>query len=159
MNTITFQGLQFNRWASIKNLSDLGRIELDSAGRPTRRWEGRTLLRISLPFAVRPALAPETLMRHLYANRRCYNSLNRCLSEVDRLFGPEERKAAGLDILLGSYIPANGVLPLTTAMAHAYGLAIRFGGLPDVAREIFEAEGWRAMEETKKNATMVAASA
>lgn len=134
-----------------------GKIELGKDGRPTERWEARALTTINLPYPMRLAWEPSTIVRRLTCNRAVSQSLSRCLSNILAHYGSLEKVSeARMDLYGGCYNfrPMRGGHNLSM---HSYGIAIDLdpehnplgkkysvnaGMMPQAVVDIFTAEGW-----------------
>jgi hypothetical protein len=134
-----------------------GRIELGHDGRPTERWEARSLTTVQAPYPMRLAWDPATTVRRITCHRLVAQSLTHCLAEILSLYGSlEALRQARLDLYGGCYNfrPMRGGHALSM---HSYGIALDldpehnpFGQkwidhknmMPLEVVEIFESAGW-----------------
>lgn len=134
-----------------------GRIELGADGRPTERWQTRTLTSLTLPYPMRLSWDLQTTVRKLTCHRAVAESLGVCLSGILAHYGSlESVRAAGMDLYGGCYNfrPMRGGHHLSM---HSYGIAIDLdpernplavkwkegrGMMPMAVVKIFETAGW-----------------
>lgn len=148
-----------NPWPAQKDVGNFfGAIELGQDGRPTERWESRTLTVVSTPFPLRLSWETQTTVRRIRCHRGVAPDLTRILDEILQLYKGdlEAIKAARMDLYGGCYEfrRARGLAQLSM---HSYGVAIDLdpernglgvkwekgkGMMPEEVIEIFEAHGW-----------------
>lgn len=134
-----------------------GRLELGANGRPTARWEARSLQTVAVPYPLRLAWEPEVVVRRITCHRRVARPLGQCLEAVLAHYGSVEAvRAARMDLYGGCYnfrtMRGSNALSL-----HSYGIAIDLdpernalgqkwveekGMMPLAVVRIFEAAGW-----------------
>lgn len=112
-------------WPKQSNVpSYYGKIELSNDGRPTERWEARSLTKVLAPYPLRLAWAPDTVVRKITCHRLLAPSLLQCLARILEHYGSLEAvSAAGMDLYGGCYNfrPMRGG---TNLSMHSYGIAI-----------------------------------
>jgi hypothetical protein len=134
-----------------------GKIQLGHDGRPTDRWEARSLTTVLAPYPFRLAWDPATTVRKITCHRLVAQSLLRCLGGILDAYGsPEAVRAAGLDLYGGCY----NYRPMragSTLSMHSYGIAVDLDPdrnplgrkwdecktmMPSRVVDIFENAGW-----------------
>lgn len=143
--------LRPNNWPKTADLGkQFGKIELDRCGLPTERFIRRSLIRMAVPFALRPASEPEFLIRFVLVNRNCRDSLSRIMASIALLYeGSEVIANESINIFGGSFIPPSYRLD-GDFVAHQWGAAINLGGTTPEIQEIFRLESWRCIGKDKR---------
>lgn len=117
-----------------------GRMEIGDDGQPTDRWLARSLTTVRLPYSMRCAWNPETVIRKVRVHRQVGRSLTQVLSRVLEQLGLDGVRGAGVDLFCGTY-----ALPdFHCLSARHFGAAIDFDvrEMPEEVVSLFTAAGW-----------------
>lgn len=130
-----------------------GKVEYGINGKPTDRWEARTLTTLDLPYKMRLSWDLSQTVRRISCNRNVKASLATILKQILDYYGSIEAvQAARMDLYGGCY-NFRSVRGGQTLSQHAYGAAIDLdpehnelgnphGTMPKEVIAIFERNGW-----------------
>lgn len=143
-------------------------------GGPDPKWEATNLVRITPPYPMVLAWAPQTSVGSIRVHRKCAESLSRILAGILNHYGTHDAVQAARMHLYGGAYSFRLMRGAHALSIHSWGAAIDLdpernafgrawgsvaGMMPQAVIDLFEAEGWVSGADWRKPDAMHAQAA